>query len=103
MYKRDSYSSGKSKTKSYLGTSIVNKRDTQIYGTISYYPIYLASRELDVAEMKYTNIEREGPAMILNCKNYKDCLLENYFKFYIDHYALLYLVNKTCTTRRTTR
>jgi len=62
------------------------------------YPMYFASRQLDVAERNYTTTEREGLVMIFSCKKYKYYLLVNHFKFYIDHQYLLYLVNKPCTT-----
>ena len=41
--------------------------------------------------------------MVFSCKKYRHYLLANHFKFYIDHQALLYLVNKPCTTGRITR
>ena len=66
------------------------------------YPIYFASRQLDNAEKNYTTIEREGLAMIFSCKKYRHYLLANHFKFYVDHQALLYLVNKPCTMGRIT-
>jgi len=67
------------------------------------YPIYFGNRQLDVAERNYNTTKREELAMIFNCKKYRHYLLANDFKFYIDHQALLYLVNKTCTKRRITR
>ena len=41
--------------------------------------------------------------MVFSCKKFRHYLLANHFKFYIDHQALLYLVNKPCTTSRITR
>lgn len=67
------------------------------------YPIYFASRQLDPAEKNYTTTGREELAMIFNCKKYRHYSLANHFKFYIDHQALMYLVNKPCITGRITR
>jgi hypothetical protein len=67
------------------------------------YPVYFASRQLDATERNYTTTEREGLAMVFSCKKFRHYLLANHFKFYIDHQALLYLVNMPCTTGRITR
>ena len=48
-------------------------------------------------------MKREGLAVIYNCKKYQHYLLANHFKFYVDHQALLYLVNKPCTMGRITQ
>ena len=64
------------------------------------FPISYASRQLNSAEKNYTTIEREGLAMVYAIKKFWNYLLANHFTFFIDHHALLYLVNKTCATRR---
>ena len=51
----------------------------------------------------YTTIEREGLGMIYAVKKYRYYLLTTKFFFYVDHQALLYLVNKPCSTGRITR
>ena len=67
------------------------------------YAVYFASRQLDAVERNYTTTEREGLAMVFSCKKFRHYLVANHFKFYIDHQALLYLVNKPCTTGIITR
>ena len=62
------------------------------------YPIYFSSRQLNKAEQNYTTTEREGLAMIYSCWKFRHYLLAKKFKFFVDHQALLYLVNKPCTT-----
>ena len=67
------------------------------------YSVYFASTKLDSTERNYTTTEREGLAMVFSCKKFRHYLLANHFKLYIDHQALLYLVNKPCTTDKITR
>ena len=67
------------------------------------YPISFASRQLCDAEINYTTTEREGLAMVYAVKKFCHYLLANQFVFYVDHQALLYLVNKPCATGRITR
>ncbi|MCO5559123.1 hypothetical protein L7F22_012715 [Adiantum nelumboides] len=67
------------------------------------YPISFASRQLNDAEKNYTTIEREGLAMIYSVKKFRYYLLATKFVFYVDHQALLYLVNKPCATGRISR
>lgn len=66
------------------------------------YPISFASRQLNDAEINYTTIEREGLGMIYAVKEFRYYLLATKFVFYVDHQALLYLVNKPCSTSRIT-
>ena len=67
------------------------------------YPISFASRQLNDAEVNYTTTEREGLAMVYAVKKFRHYLLANQFIFFVDHQALLYLVNKPCATGRITR
>ncbi|MCO5569649.1 hypothetical protein L7F22_023365 [Adiantum nelumboides] len=67
------------------------------------YPISFASRQLNDAEKNYTTTEREGLAMIYSIKKFRYYLLATKFVFYVDHQALLYLVNKPCATKRISR
>ena len=54
-------------------------------------------------EINYTTTEREGLAMVYAVKKFRHYLLANQFIFFVDHQALLYLVNKPCATGRITR
>ena len=67
------------------------------------HPISFASRQLNDAEINYTTTEREGLAMVYAVKKFRHYLLANQFIFFVDHQALLYLVNKPCATGRITR
>jgi hypothetical protein len=58
------------------------------------HPIYFVSRKLSQEEKKYTTTEREGLAMIYALKKFRHYLLGSHFKFFTDHSALKYLVNK---------
>ena len=67
------------------------------------FPVCYASRQLNTAERNYTTTEREGLGMIYAVKKYRHYLLANKFTFFVDHQALLYLVNKPCNTGRIVR
>ena len=67
------------------------------------YPIYFASRQFNEAEANYTVTEREALAMVYSVKKFRYYLLANPFKFFVDHQALVYLVNRPCSTGRITR
>ena len=67
------------------------------------YPIYFASQQFNDAEANYTVTEREALAMVYSVKKFRYYLLANSFKFFVDHQALLYLVNRPCSTGRITR
>ena len=58
------------------------------------HPIYFASRKLMQAKCNYTTTEREGLAMIYDLHKFRHYLLGSHFKFFTDHSALKYLVNK---------
>ena len=62
-----------------------------------------ASRQLNVAEKNYTTTKREGLTMVYVVKKFCHYLLANQFVFFVDHQALLYLVNKPCATGRIVR
>ena len=66
------------------------------------YPISFASRQLNDAEINYTTTKREGLAMVYVVKKFRHYLLAKQFIFFVDHQALLYLVNKPCATGRIT-
>ncbi|CAM6097605.1 unnamed protein product [Calypogeia fissa] len=57
-------------------------------------PVYYASRLLNVHERNYTTTEREALAMIFAVKKFRHYLLGNKFVFFVDHNALVNLVNK---------
>ena len=67
------------------------------------FPIAYASRQLIAAEKNYTTMEREGLTMIYAVKKFRYYLLANKFIFFVDHQALLYLVNKPCAIGRIVR
>ena len=67
------------------------------------FPISYASRQLNDAEKNYTTTEREGLTMVYAVKKFRHYLLANKFVFFVDHQALLYLVNKPCSTGRIVR
>ena len=66
-------------------------------------PICYASRQLNSAKKNYTTTEREGLTMVYAIKKFRHYLLANKFIFFVDHHALLYLVNKPCSTGRIVR
>jgi hypothetical protein len=57
-------------------------------------PIYYASRLMIGAETNYSTIKKEAIAMIYDIKKFHHYLLGNSFTFFVDHQALIYLVNK---------
>jgi hypothetical protein len=61
-------------------------------------PIYYANRLMNNVEKNYTTIEKETLAMIYVVKKFRHYLLGNNFTFFMDHQALLYLVNKPIIT-----
>ena len=66
-------------------------------------PIVYASRLLSRAEKNYTTTEREALAMVYAINKFRHYLLGNRFVFYVDHMALIYLVNKTQVSGRIAR
>ena len=58
------------------------------------HPVYFASRKLSNAVWNYTTTEREALAMVYSLQKFRHYLLGGKFKFFTDHFALKYLVNK---------
>ena len=67
------------------------------------FPISYASRQLNSTEKNYTTTEQEGLTMVYAVKKFCHYLWANQFVFFVDHQALLYLVNKPCNTGRIVR
>jgi hypothetical protein len=65
--------------------------------------ICYASRLLNFAKRNYTTTEREALAMVYALNKYKYYLLGNKFVFFVDHMALVYLVNKPQVSGRIAR
>jgi hypothetical protein len=57
-------------------------------------PIMYASRLLNLIKKNYTTIEREALVMVYALHKIKHYLVGNWFVFYVNHMALVYLVNK---------
>jgi len=57
-------------------------------------PIYYASRLLNQAKRNYITTKKEVVAMIYVVKKIKHYLLANHFIFFVDHQALVYMVNR---------
>jgi hypothetical protein len=53
-----------------------------------------AFKLLNSTKKKYTTTEREGLAMVYVIHEFRHYLLGNRFVFYVDHMALVYLINK---------
>lgn len=66
-------------------------------------PIYYASRLLTGHERNYTTMEREALAMIFALKKFRHYLLGNPLTFFVDHHALVDLVNKPQQSGRVAR
>jgi hypothetical protein len=56
-------------------------------------PIVYASRLLNKAEQNYNTTNKEVLTMVFSLHKFKHYLLSNKFVFYVDHMALVYLVN----------
>jgi len=66
-------------------------------------PVVYASCLLSKAKKNYTTTKREALAMVYAINKFQHYLLGNKFVFYVDHMALIYLVNKTQVSGRITR
>ena len=66
-------------------------------------PIACASRLLSKVEKNYTTTEKEALAMVYAVNKFCHYLLGNKFIFYVDHFALQYLVNKPQVSGRLAR
>ncbi len=53
-----------------------------------------ASKLLDKVKQNYNTIERKALVMVFVLHKFRYYLLGNKFVFYVDHMALVYLVNK---------
>ncbi len=49
---------------------------------------------LNIVEQNYSTIEKEALGMVFSLHKFRHYLLGNKFVFYVDHMALVYLVNK---------
>jgi transposase InsO family protein len=67
------------------------------------HPIYFASRQLSIAEVKYSCTEREALGIIFACKKFRHYLLGCKVIFHTDHDALKHMVNKPDVTGRIAR
>ncbi len=66
-------------------------------------PIVYAYRLLNNVEQNYSTIEKEALAMVVALHKFEHYLLRNKFVFYVNHMALVYLVNKPHVSKRITR
>jgi hypothetical protein len=57
-------------------------------------PIVYVSRFLNKAKQNYNTIERKALTNFFSLQKFRHYLLGNKFVFYVDHTALVYLVNK---------
>ena len=64
------------------------------------FPISYASRQMNSAKKNSSTTKREGLAMVYAVKKFWHYLLANKFIFFVDHHALMYLVNKPCAAGR---
>jgi len=72
-----------------LGVVLDQPRDTSVD-----HPVYFASLKLSTAEQNYTTTEWEALEMVYSLQKFCHYLLGGTFKFFTDHLALKYLVNK---------
>jgi hypothetical protein len=62
-----------------------------------------ASRLLNIIEHNYSTTKREALIMIFSLHKFRHYLLGNKFVFYVNHMALVYLVNKSHVLRKIAR
>ena len=67
------------------------------------FPGYFASRRFSKAEQGYSTTEREALGMVFSVQKFRHYLLGKLFHFYVDHQALLYLINKVLIQGRLMR
>lgn len=67
------------------------------------HPIYFASQLLSKAEKNYNTTEREALGIVYVVQKFRHYLLATPFTFYMDHQALMYLVNKSIIQGRISR
>jgi hypothetical protein len=66
-------------------------------------PVVYDSRLMNKRKQNYRTIEREALAIVFTLHKFKHYLLGNKFVFYVDHMALVYLVNKPQVSRKIAR
>ncbi len=66
-------------------------------------PIIYASRLLNKTKQNYTTTNRKALTMVYALHKFKHVLLGNKFVFYVNHMAIVYLVNKPHVSRKITR
>jgi hypothetical protein len=64
--------------------------------------IYYAKQLMNRAKKNYSIAKKETLAMIYDIKKFCHYLLGNNFMFFVDHQALIYLVNKPIVTKQIT-
>ena len=62
-----------------------------------FYPVQFASRSLNPAESKYSQIEREALSIVFGCQKFKNFLLGSKFTVKNDHNPLTKLFGRGCT------
>ena len=67
------------------------------------HPVHFASRLLSKAEKNYCTTKREALVLVYAIQKFRHYLLATPFVFYVDHQALLYLVNKPIIQGRISR
>jgi hypothetical protein len=72
-----------------LGAILVQPREENMD-----HPMYFFSRKLLQVKHNYKTTESEGITMIYALQNFRHYLLGSHFKFFTEHSALKYLVNK---------
>ncbi len=66
-------------------------------------PIMYVYRLLNKAQQNYSTTKREALIMVFSLHKFKHYLLGNKFVFYVNHMALVYLVNKPQVSRKIIR
>jgi hypothetical protein len=66
-------------------------------------PVVYAFKFLNKTKQNYRTTQREALVMVFVLHKFKHYLLGNKFLFYVDHMALVYLVNKPHVSRIITR
>jgi hypothetical protein len=62
-----------------------------------------APKLLNLIEQNYNTIEREALIMVYTLHKFRHYLLSDWFIFYVDHMALMYLVNKSQISNKIAR
>jgi hypothetical protein len=83
----------------YVSNYVIGAMLAQNLENIIDKPIYYANQLMTRAKKNHSTIEKEALVMIYALKKFRHYLLGNNFTFFIDHQALIYLVNKPIVTR----